>query len=258
MKARTELLLYRMGWLAEMLLRPTWRTLDASFESWAYGSGLLRQIQRLESQAYLESRRDLQTGERLIRLTAKGVATCRAGVDPETSWGRAWDGKWRMVIFDIPELNRPLRARLRKRLASDKFGCLQQSVWISPAPFGNLLEELHGADVDGGSLTLMEGVPVAGETPADLVGIAWDFQTIGKAWNALRAHLESAADPSLVSNPMLVATWITEERRRVQHCNRIDPFLPATLLPKDYPGRKIWKLRGKILAKLAAHHSPHG
>jgi len=258
MKARTELLLYRMGWLAGMMMQPTWRNLDSSFESWAYGSGLLRQIQRLERQAYVESRRDAQTGERLIRLTAKGVAACRAGADPEACWERQWDDKWRMVIFDVPESNRALRARLRNRLASEKFGCLQQSVWITPAPFGALLEELRGVAVDGGSLTFMEGIPVAGETPDDLVASAWDFQTIRKAWDELLAHLNSAADPSLVQDRKHLAAWITEERRLIQHCCRIDPLLPSVLLPKDYSGRKVWKLRGKILAKLAARITREG
>jgi len=50
-------------------MHPTWRNIDRSFESWAYGNSLLRQIHRLEAQAYLESRRDPKTGERVIGLT---------------------------------------------------------------------------------------------------------------------------------------------------------------------------------------------
>ena len=42
-----------------------------------------------------------------------------------------WDGKWRIVMFDIPESNRILRNELRRSLK--KFGFLgwQQSVWVT-------------------------------------------------------------------------------------------------------------------------------
>ncbi len=44
----------------------------------------------------------------------------------------AWDGKWRMVIFDIKEKKRGKRNLLRKELKAQGFERLQQSVWIYP------------------------------------------------------------------------------------------------------------------------------
>lgn len=46
-----------------------------------------------------------------------------------------WDGKWRMVIFDIPEKDRVFRDILREHLRFLKFYKLQHSVFISPHPF---------------------------------------------------------------------------------------------------------------------------
>ena len=43
-----------------------------------------------------------------------------------------WDGKWRGIIFDIPELNRKNRNFLRKELRWIGFKELQKSVWIFP------------------------------------------------------------------------------------------------------------------------------
>ncbi len=43
----------------------------------------------------------------------------------------AWDNKWRLVIFDIPESNRALRDKLRRSLSGLGMGILQGSVWIS-------------------------------------------------------------------------------------------------------------------------------
>jgi DNA-binding transcriptional regulator PaaX len=43
-----------------------------------------------------------------------------------------WDGKWRMVIFDVPETHRRDREYLRRLLVQYGFKKLQASVWASP------------------------------------------------------------------------------------------------------------------------------
>lgn len=43
-----------------------------------------------------------------------------------------WDGRWRMVVFDIPETRRRTRLQLRTTLRSIGFVQLQASVWVYP------------------------------------------------------------------------------------------------------------------------------
>jgi len=43
-----------------------------------------------------------------------------------------WDGKWRLVIFDIPERYKKNRTALRKKLIDFGFYQCQKSVWIHP------------------------------------------------------------------------------------------------------------------------------
>lgn len=43
-----------------------------------------------------------------------------------------WDGKWRILIFDIPEKKRWLRDRVRDILLVVGFKRLQKSVWVYP------------------------------------------------------------------------------------------------------------------------------
>lgn len=45
---------------------------------------------------------------------------------------RKWDGRWRIVTFDIPERRRSIRARLREMMKSIGFVRLQESVWVYP------------------------------------------------------------------------------------------------------------------------------
>ncbi|MDO8492519.1 MAG: hypothetical protein Q7S34_02690 [bacterium] len=43
-----------------------------------------------------------------------------------------WDSKWRVLIFDIPEKRRCVRARIRELLMMIGFVRLQDSVWVYP------------------------------------------------------------------------------------------------------------------------------
>jgi CRISPR-associated endonuclease Cas2 len=45
-----------------------------------------------------------------------------------------WDGKWRMIIYDIPEDSRKHRYLFRKLLKQNGFYQFQQSVFINPYP----------------------------------------------------------------------------------------------------------------------------
>lgn len=50
-----------------------------------------------------------------------------------------WDGKWRIVILDVPEADKQTRNALRYILKKANFLCLKNSVWISPYAFEQFL-----------------------------------------------------------------------------------------------------------------------
>jgi len=58
-----------------------------------------------------------------------------------------WDGKWRIVIFDIPEDKRKIRNVFRSRLKLWDFKPWQKSVWASKknvtSKLRNLIKELE-------------------------------------------------------------------------------------------------------------------
>lgn len=54
--------------------------------------------------------------------------------------GSRWDGKWRVVIFDIPERYAVLRNRIRTILKRAGFVQLQLSVWVFPHECGELTQ----------------------------------------------------------------------------------------------------------------------
>lgn len=77
-----------------------------------------------------------ERGHRNIELTDKGHATIETIYAseyriPEPAF---WDGKWRIVMFDIREVRRRARSQLRSLLFDAGFLRLQDSVWVYPYP----------------------------------------------------------------------------------------------------------------------------
>lgn len=74
-----------------------------------------------------------KTGERIF-LTAQGRYAMEplAAATKKKLGQTAWDGKWRVVTFDIPEKHAGLRRTVRNMLLRAGFIRLQHSVWIFP------------------------------------------------------------------------------------------------------------------------------
>ena len=248
MKARTEQLLYLLLWSSEKLLRPTFRNLDESFEGWAYRSGFLREIALLEKKRFLER----QPGNaRIYRLTAKGRLRALGGRDPQTLWARGWDGRWRLVCFDVPIKENNQRLRLRRYLRSRGFGYLQNSVWVTPDPLNEEVRLLAATKAHVESLILFEGTACGGESDADIVAGAWDFGAINQLYDRHLKILE--AQPSCNSSKKITAhalrSWAEAERLAWRNAIAMDPLLPQRLLPKEYLGKRAWRHRIEVLAR---------
>ncbi len=73
-------------------------------------------------------------GAYCLRLTEKGqkALAFEQSVLSLKSQKRTWDGRWRMVTFDVPERRRGVRGRLREMMKSVGFIRLQESVWVYP------------------------------------------------------------------------------------------------------------------------------
>ncbi len=54
----------------------------------------------------------------------------------------SWDGKWRIVLLDLPENRKDERDSLRYLLKKAGFVCLKNSVWISPLPYEHLFANI--------------------------------------------------------------------------------------------------------------------
>lgn len=250
MKAKTEELLYMLLWVGETIARPTFRNLTESFEGWAYRTGLHRQLATLEKQQLLESQGDL-AGDRVHRLTEAGRLLALGGQDPARRWSRRWDGKWRLVIFDVPQSKASARARLRRSLADRGFGYLQNSVWITPDPLTGERVALDAGPVDVEALILLEARPCAGESDAEIVAGAWNFDAINARYDCHSQVLSSLPKqpPADAAAARRLHQWLREERLAWMEAMELDPLLPECLHPPGYRGMTAWKRRVATMAE---------
>lgn len=252
MNPKTEELLYFLLWSADSLMRPTFRNLTDSFEAWAFRNRLLRRLQALEAKQLIESDASYPN-DRLFRLTEEGRRLALGGRDPLERWARHWDGKWRLVLFDVPQVRSSQRTQLRRYLRSKGFGYLQNSVWVSPDPLQQERQTLAGGRINVESLLLLEARPCAGERDEDIVEGAWDFDQINRSYSKHIKLLEQRPQAALRSPDAVTAfqQWAGEERTAWLSAVSLDPLLPERLLPKGYLGQRAWRLRVQIL-RLAA------
>ena len=101
-----------------------WRELDKkNFHNTLY---------RLEKQGYIE--RYMKNKKNLIKLTPLGKNKSMKYLIKDTSIQPPdkWDGKWRLVIFDVPEDKKKIRDIIRSFLKRWRFFQLQESVFVHP------------------------------------------------------------------------------------------------------------------------------
>jgi phenylacetic acid degradation operon negative regulatory protein len=177
----------------------------------------------------------------LLTLSVPTLALLRNGRARTLTYGapQQWSGRWLLVTLTVPEERRELRYQVRKRLAWLGFGSLGNGIWISPH------EENHAAAVDflragnypGEAFVFAVERPLS-HAPAEIASAAWDLED-------LRGRLDdfyltySRMEPRQPEE--VFASWIAMVNDW-RHLPLVDPELPDTLLPRDWPRKLSYEL----------------
>jgi phenylacetic acid degradation operon negative regulatory protein len=160
-----------------------------------------------------------------------------------------------MFIFDLPVEQKKARDSLLRWLKRNRFGYLQDSVWISPDPVTEVVQSLKGWEEDAATFTLLESRCAAGFSDSALVAGAWQFSKVNERYDAYlrfaNPALRRAAGARLHPRDLFAA--LREEGQRWSAAFDRDPLLPRVLWPKEYGGEEAWKLRQRLLRTLAVH-----
>lgn len=153
---------------------------------------------------------------------------------------REWDGEWTVVIFSLPESQRDVRQALREWLRWLGFGPVRDGVWISPHADISLIQStLEGLLPEDG--LIFKSSHIAGDlNPFDVWPLA-ELEQIYRDFIAelrplvyrLRAGMVSPAEALKISVSVL-ARW--------RGFPTVDPDLPSSSLPVDWPRREARRL----------------
>ena len=138
---------------------------------------------------------------------------------------------------------------MRIYLRTNGFGCLQRSVWISPHSLSEERRVLGDDTINVKSLLLLEARFCGGESNADIVTSAWDFDRLASQYARHLSILDKRPTVPL-QTPSAAKTllhWAAAERKAWLEAVTSDPFLPGRLLPRGYLGQQAWKRRIEVL-----------
>ncbi len=91
-------------------------------------------LKRLEERGWIKIFKEKES--EFVKLTKNGKLQALL-VKAKMEQPKKWDGKWRLIIYDIPEDSREQRHLFRKLLKHNGFYKLQASVFVSPYPLNS-------------------------------------------------------------------------------------------------------------------------
>lgn len=95
-----------------------------------------------------------------------------------------WDGKWRILSYEIPERKRDLRDKLRRELAGWGLGPWHRSFWLTPHPIIEPLRALISQKEEEQYVQAFESEHVFGDR-AVLIEKVWGMSQLDKKYREL-------------------------------------------------------------------------
>ena len=169
-----------------------------------------------------------------------------------------WSGEWSMVIYTVPENDRPTREQLRRDLAWLGFGSLAPATWVSPHPLLDRVAEI-GAALPNARLELVK--MRASDIAADrsIAARCWDLEALNAEYAAfirdVRLRLPDYRSGQFDGTESLAAR--IELLHAYRHFPYRDPGLPADLQPPGWLGeqaRVLFNEAHELLTPTAQAH----
>ncbi|MDQ6597178.1 phenylacetic acid degradation operon negative regulatory protein PaaX [Bacillus salipaludis] len=153
-----------------------------------------------------------------------------------------WDGKWRVLMYTIPEEKRQIRDELRQELLWSGFGSFSNACWISP---NNLEKEvkllIEKYDISE-YVDFFVSEYIGPRDNKTLVEKSWPLEDVVEKYEEfiITYSKQFFANQEIISRGEMTDAQCFVERTKLVHEYRkflfIDPGLPKELLPENWNG----------------------
>lgn len=168
------------------------------------------------------------------RLAQKGKQQIRQSFPVlNNNSSEAWDGFWRLVIFDVEETERLKRDELRRELTKMGFGRLQNSIYVSAFEFQpQLTTWLEAKGLTKKAMLLEAKQKYLGE-PVSLAARVWQLDILGKGYDEAVKKLTTRFG---IKEAGRRDEWFKKIYQDYLKLILTEPWLPKNLLPADWAG----------------------
>ncbi len=194
----------------------------------------------------------VQKGDKaFLRVTPQGLDRLKRDF-PLAKWSNySWDGKWRMVIFDVEEKQRQGRDMVRSKLKELGFGMLQRSVWISPFKIEeDLVAFFEHLGFGDEILVLVVDTLFSGDEQG-LAERIWKLNDLNEKYEILAFEWERDEEEFKENRRRLKDEAFSWEQKLLTLL-MADPYLPKELLPKPWyrdEAQEIYQKKIKTILK---------
>lgn len=184
-------------------------------------------IARLKQKGLLLAERAPQIG---YRLNPDAVAMLERGDRRIFEVRQMTDADpWCLVSFSVPESARAVRHQLRRRLQWIGAGVVSSALWICPGHLQGEVEAiLEELDVRAGATLFPAGTPATAASLPEAAASWWDLAALRAEHLAFQASLDA-----LPTEPFGAYVHLMDRWRVLPY---VDPGLPPSMLPADWPG----------------------
>ncbi len=195
-------------------------------------------LKRLEANGLIELDKSGSTDPKdwVPQLTSNGMEA-HAPPSPEQSWNAGWDGKWRLLTFDLPTHDSLSRNRLRGWLKALRFGKVQGSVWINHRSLAEIRQSFAQQNVPPDGILCMEGTFWAEGSSKEYIEKAWPLDQMQKTYADYLQFLDSNA--SVTTSFPAYQTWKAKEKRLWNLALSLDPLLPQEIWTQTNRGPNL-------------------
>lgn len=151
-----------------------------------------------------------------------------------------WDGRWRIISYEIPESKREIRDRLRREMEGWGLGPWHRSFWLTPHPVIEKLKDLISNKEEESYVQSFEADHVFGKKEI-LIEKVWKISYLDNRYREMfkRWHnILSSADEKIDKFKKIILDYVS--------LLKTDPGLPKELIGERWIGFEGWNIFKEI------------